>query len=106
MEDNRIIQSINEGFDIRLPHSIRRDELHGELAHHINHLIQHNFPRLVQLLYRIDINEAQLKKLLQQNPEADAGEIIAALIIERQEQKIKTRSSFPSAGDIPDDEKW
>ena len=107
MENRELIQLINDGFDTGLPYNTGHNELLEKLAAHINHLILHDFPRLVQLLYRIDINETQLKKLLQQNPAEDAGKIIAALVIERQLQKIKTRKQFGGNNQSDDDEeKW
>ena len=36
----------------------------------------------------------------------DAGKIIAALIIERQLQKIKSKQQFKQADDIPEEDKW
>lgn len=65
-----------------------------QLADYINNLILTNFERLVQLLYRIDVNEAKLKYLLKENPAEDAGRIIALLIIERQIQKIKFKKEL------------
>jgi hypothetical protein len=45
--------------------------------------------------------------LLQQSRGQDAGKIIADLILERQEQKIKSRSRFKQQDDdIINDEKW
>ena len=76
------------------------------LAAHINHLIQADFHRLVAWLYRLDISESKLKQTLDENTDKDAGELIAALVIERQLQKLKTRQDFKSREDIPDDEKW
>jgi hypothetical protein len=58
------------------------------------------------VLYRIDVSEPKLKKLLHANPKTDASVIIADLLIERQAEKIKTRESFKGKRDIPDDEKW
>jgi len=53
------------------------------------------------------VNEQKLKSLLQQNPNEDAGNLIATLIIERQEQKIKTRQQFSNQENDPDEEeKW
>lgn len=78
-----------------------------ELAEEINSLILTNFERLVQLLYRIDVSEMKLKSLLKENPNEDAGKIIAALIIERQIQKIKLRQAQASSeDDKSDEEKW
>lgn len=61
------------------------------LAAAVNHLITHDFHKLVALLYRIDVNEKKLKQLLQERSGSDTGEMIAQLIVERQLQKIKTR---------------
>ena len=70
------------------------DLLIQQLADYINQLILVNFERLVQLLYRIDVSEAKLKYLLKENPNEDAGRIIALLIIERQIQKIKFKKEM------------
>lgn len=81
-------------------------ELKEMLARHVNHLLQTNFEQLVNLLYRIDISEKNLKALLAQNPKQDAGDIIAVLIIERQLQKIKTRQQYKTNDDFEGEEKW
>jgi hypothetical protein len=77
-----------------------------ELAVFINHLIQIDFHRLVAILYRIDISEHTLHTTLQQNPDTDAGMLIARLVLERQLQKINMRRQFRPRHDIPNDEKW
>lgn len=77
-----------------------------ELTAHINKLITNDFAGLINLLYRLDISEAKLKKLLAEHPEEDAGKIIAALIIERQQQKINTRQQFRQDQNISEEEKW
>jgi hypothetical protein len=77
------------------------------LAEEINGLIRKDFNQLVQILYRIDVNEARLKQVLKDNPNEDAGKIIAALIIERQLQKIKSRQEFKQQKDnYTNEEKW
>jgi hypothetical protein len=77
-----------------------------ELSACVNHLIQHDFSKLIGILYRIDISENTVATALQQQADADAGELIAQLIIERQLQKQETREKFTAPRDIPDDEKW
>jgi hypothetical protein len=77
------------------------------LADRIDELLNSDFQKLVSILYRMDINEAKLKQLLKENPRTDAGLIIADMMIERQEQKIKSRSEFKQRDEnISDDEKW
>ncbi len=70
---------------------LQNKELFEQFAAYINNLIKSDFEQLVQLLYRIDVDERKLKKLLSDQPHVDAGELIATLIIDRQVQKIKSR---------------
>ena len=76
------------------------------LAGKINELLTTDFQKLIAILYRVDVSEAKLKKLLQENPTADAGLIIADLMIERQLQKNKSKKETKINNDIPDDESW
>lgn len=97
-------KQLSEEFNIQ-PVS-RYEEWMRELAAAINHLVQTDFTRLANTLYRLDVSEARLKQVLQQEADTNAGELIAALIVERQLEKINTRSRFRASNDIPDDEKW
>jgi len=82
-------------------------QLQQKLAVQINDLIQTDFEKLVQILYRMDIDEAKLKTLLRKYPGTDAGEMIAQLMIERQLQKIKSRQEFRQRdNDFDEQEKW
>ena len=73
----------------------------------VNELIKNDFNQLIQILYRLDVNETKLKQVLNNNPNEDAGKIIAALIIERQLQKIKSRKEFSKKNNpLSDEEKW
>ena len=78
----------------------------NRLALEINGLILHDFNRLISILYRIDINESELKKMLQQYSQVDAGLIIAQLIIDRQMEKAALRSKFRKEDNISDEDKW
>jgi hypothetical protein len=101
-----MIPALRQSFNIEIPMDVSPDALKKILAEQINHLILSDFQKLVNILYRVDINEAALKQLLKENPETDAGDIIATLIIERQLQKLKSREQFRTNDTIPDDEKW
>jgi hypothetical protein len=63
------------------------DDARQKLVAAINELIQHDFNRLLHILYRIDVDEDKLKSALRQQPDRDAAEIIAELMIERQAGK-------------------
>ena len=92
---------------IVLPNGISLDELQTRLSAYVNELIQTDFQHLITLLYRIDVSELKLKKLLKLNSQEEAGKIIAALIIERQLQKIESRKHFSRPDDdVTGDEKW
>ena len=86
---------------------LKDDHLFENLAADINALIQTDFEKLVNMLYRIDVSEAKLKEMLHTHADMDAGKIIAGLLIERQLQKIKLRREFSKNRDVADDEeKW
>jgi hypothetical protein len=72
----------------------------NDLIAYINDCIQHDFNKLVQLLYRIDVSEEKLKYILQLNPNEDAAKLIAAVIIERLAATKAARASFSSTGKI------
>jgi hypothetical protein len=103
---NSIVAGINNSLELELKESISMDELKNLLSGHIHHLINNNFNKLVGILYRIDVSETKLRKLLEGNPAEDAGMIIAELIIERQIQKINSRKENKSNNIIPEDDKW
>jgi len=107
MENKELVLQLNKELAIDLAEKISFEELQSQLISYINSLIKNHFEKLVSLLYRIDVSEAKIKTLLQQQPGEDAAKIIAALIIERQLQKIKTRRQFNKRDDNFDEaEKW
>jgi uncharacterized protein YwgA len=77
-----------------------------QLAVLINQLINIDFEKLAGILYRIDVSEKKLKKLLSDNPDTDAGLLIADLVIERQTEKKKSRENFRRDSSVSDEEKW
>lgn len=97
-----IIQSLGGSVELQPSMEVFR----VRLAVYLNDLINQDFEKLVQLLYRLDVSEKKLKALLSQNNQADAGRIIADLIIERQLQKVELRKKFRKQDDISEEEKW
>lgn len=107
MENEELIRLLNNELPVEIPAQRSYAEIHTQLSAHINTLIKDDFDKLIVYLYRIDVNEQKLKSLLQQNPDEDADNIIATLIIERQQQKIKTRQQFNNPDNqFNDEEKW
>jgi hypothetical protein len=116
-----LIQELNHIRHWDLAERLTPEEVESILAEKINGMIRDDFNGLVQLLYRIDVEEPRLRYLLQQHKGEDAGKIIAHLIIDRLLKKIETRRKYsakhndgrpsdnePSARseDIPDGERW
>lgn len=102
-----IVSLINNELALEFPETISFNELQQQLSVYINHLINHDFEKLIYYLYRIDIHEGKLRQLLQEHEGENAAAIIAQLIIDRQLQKIKSRTEFKSSeGKESDEEKW
>lgn len=83
-----------------------RAELEASIADQIRAWIASDFNKLIEVLYRLDIDEKNLKSLLREHSDEDSGKLIAAMIIDRQLQKLSTRQQNKGLDDIPDDEKW
>jgi hypothetical protein len=64
------------------------------LMENISWLIDNDFERLLVILYRIDVSEMRLKRLIEQNEGENAAEVIADLMIERETQKAESRKKY------------
>ena len=59
--NTNLIPEINTSLDLRLAETLSYEELHSKLSEEINHLINHDFEKLVFYLYRIDVNENKMQ---------------------------------------------
>lgn len=64
------------------------------LTEKLKFLLDEKFDTLVNILYRIDINEKKLSQLFSGNNRNSIPSVLADLIIERQLQKIKLRKLY------------
>ena len=76
------------------------------LAAYLNNLLLNDFAALVQTLYRIDVSETKVKTLLIENPQADAGDLLAELLVQRQKEKMAVKKSFDVMDRSPEEEGW
>lgn len=107
MDDNTLlIRFLHTQFQIALPEQITEDELLKRLSGYIDRLIQHDFQRLVTILYKTDVSEERLTRILHQHSGEQAATIIAKLIIEREGEKMASRKRFSAKKDVPDEESW
>jgi hypothetical protein len=105
-QQKECIRDLNRSYGWDLAENLSLEEALVLLEERLNTLIRDDFSGLVQLLYRIDIDESQLRKLLHLNKGKDAGKIIARLILERQYQKILTRRQYQAGDPATDEERW
>lgn len=107
MEHAELVRLINQELPVQIAETHTYSDIRTVLSSHINELIKNDFDKLINYLYRIDVSEVKLKTLLTEHQQEDAGDIIAALIIERQEQKIRAREMFRTKNmDTDEEEKW
>ena len=108
MDTLLLIEDLNRAYGWELAPVGTEEALETALAEKVNALIEENFDQLLQLLYRIDINEYRLRRLLVENEGEDAGKIIARLIVQRQWEKIESRRKYRQDTDAGADgeERW
>ena len=106
MYEQEAILKIEERLDVISGTTVFEEKIKS-LATRVNELLNNDFQKLISVLYRMDINENKLRRLLEENKDTDAGLIIAHLMIEREAQKIKSRrESSANDKDIMDEERW
>ena len=107
MDNQALKTALQKELSLELYDQLNERELQLRVQEKVNELIEHDFGKLVNILYRVDVSEQKLKQLLQSNAGQDAAAIIAALIIERQMEKIKSRRDTRHFNN-PDDteDKW
>ncbi len=67
------------------------DKLKEWMAHEIQLLIDHDFQRFLNMLYRIDIDEGRAKNAFTGD---DPSMRLAELVIERELQKVESRKKY------------
>lgn len=71
-------------------------ELYQQILPLIDELLNDDYPKLIAMLYRIDLDEGFLNKKLKEAAHADTDEVITDLIIKRELQKIIIREMYSS----------
>lgn len=82
------------GKDFELPEEISEAQLRSALVRAFEYLVEDDFPKLVQILYRADVDQDKLKKLLESTENASSGEIIADAYLARQKAKLEIWSKY------------
>lgn len=82
------------GKDFELPEEMSEAQLREALVRAFEYLVEDDFPKLVQILYRADVDQDKLKKLLESAENASSGEVIADVYIARQKAKLEIWNKY------------
>lgn len=83
------------------------EKIREQLIILINELITKDFHALVQLLYRIDVDEKKIRHYLDENKNENSASVLADMIIRRQLQKIESRKHFSKNNEHKsEEERW
>lgn len=74
------------------------EALKEHLTKKVAEMMEKNFERFINNMYRIDVSETKVRKVLNESPFASIPENLAELIIERQIQRIKTQRLYKEGG--------
>jgi hypothetical protein len=75
------------------------EELKAYLIEKLSFLLENKFEVLVNILYKIDVNENKLRELFSGINRESIPEKLTELIIERELQKAKSRMLYKTEGD-------
>ena len=64
------------------------------LSRIISYLLDHDLSKLLQALYRIDVNEQAVKQILATEETSEMSMQIAQLILKRELEKVETRNLY------------
>jgi hypothetical protein len=76
------------------------DELFAQTKKHITNLLDSNYPKLLTLLYQIDLNSNKIAKEQALNEELTEAELLTKLIIERELLKVLFRIYYKEKGGL------
>jgi hypothetical protein len=86
-DTTQLIKLISKHFDV--PEHLNELQLREVLVKTFEYLIEDDFQKLLQILYRADVDQYKLKELLENTEGKSSAEIIADAYIERQEAKVE-----------------
>ncbi|MFD2585060.1 hypothetical protein ACFSR6_21360 [Pedobacter vanadiisoli] len=87
-----LINIISKDFDIA--ENISESQLREVMVDAFAYLIDNDFPKLIQILYKADVDQYKLKELLETVGGSSSAEVIADAYIARQKAKIETWAKY------------
>jgi saccharopine dehydrogenase-like NADP-dependent oxidoreductase len=92
--------------DLTTTQHVTYDELEAALAEKLAYMISTDFQQFVLLLYKVDVSEFRVRQILESDLSPGVYRNIAALLIERQQEKIVSRKIYSQPPPDDDEEKW
>lgn len=92
-----LIEKLEKDFSLQgntLPAAADLDSVRNHLTERIKMLIEKDFERFLNTLYRIDVSEVKVHAVLTSAGKNEIPEQLADLIIERQLQRLKTQQLY------------
>lgn len=95
MEDVKTLSRIISN-DFELEEGLSAEKIREKMVYAFSWLLDNDISRMMNILYRADVDEDKLKSLLVSRSELPSAEVIADEYISRQKQKIETRKKYSS----------
>jgi hypothetical protein len=93
MDDLKALSRII-GNDFELENELSAEQLREKMIHAFSWLLDNDISKMMNILYRTDVDEERLKSLLISRSQLPSAEVIADEYISRQMQKIETRKKY------------
>ncbi len=87
-----VIKIISKDFDIE--NNLSENQLRNAMVDAFAYLIDNDFPKLIQILYKADVDQYKLKELLETVEGLSSAEVIADAYITRQKAKVETWKKY------------
>lgn len=89
-----LVKIVSKDFD--LPENISEPHLREVLIKTFEYLVDDDFAKLLQILYKADVDQYKLKELLENTEGKSSAEIIADAYLDRQKAKVETWKKYSS----------
>lgn len=93
MEDLKALTSM-VGKDFEVEEIWTEAQIRERLVQAFAYLLDNDISKMMNILYRTDVDEEKLKSLLISNSELPSAEVIAEAYLRRQKEKIETRKKY------------
>lgn len=87
-----LIKIISKDFDIN--ENLTDNQLREAMIDAFAYLVDNDFPKLIQILYKADVDQYKLKELLETAEGRSSAEVIADAYMERQMAKLETWKKY------------